>query len=57
MTWKKDVNRYFRSFEFENVIRTLHKFKIENTNQWYMYFFLNCHMSIDMFAVSNLKML
>ena len=60
VTWKKDINRYFHSFEFENVVRRLSKFKIENTNQLYMYFLLNCHTSIlifDIFAVLNLKML
>ena len=57
VTWKKHVNRYFRTFEFENVTNTVPQFKIENTNQRYNHFFLNFHMCIHIFAVSNLKML
>ena len=32
VTWKKHTNRYFRSFEFENVVKMVSKFKIKNTN-------------------------
>ena len=53
------VHLYIRSFEFENVVTWLCKFKIKNMNQLYIYFFgKNCHtcMSIYIFTVLNESM-
>ena len=34
------LKQVFRTFEFENVIKTVPQFKIENTNQRYNHLFL-----------------
>ena len=50
----KHANRYLGSFELENIVRRVSKFKIENTNELFMCFQI---VSSYIFAVLNLKML